>query len=641
MFLSVEFLFFFVQLFSLSFADLTLYYAPGQQRPLATGAAAAAAQASLVPGKSFAVLNTTELLPPAPPSPLPPMQFNIAVQNSAPSEVSINQEAGFLGFSVEMSVANQILGKNSPISEFDVCLDRALWTCVNIRVGGNSQEQATLVDSLPNGRMLAKGSREGSSNPTNTPPLDYTLDLLILMRSISDLVNIRWYLGAPFKDTTHLKLDIIEHGQAILGDYLLGVQVANEPDLFAKDARARPANWTVDDYIGEIKTFIAGVNDDTAITNKSMLMGPSLSGNGLFHESDVWAAGFLDADILDRMSYLTVERYLDENCELFFGGNVKNPQDLFPSFLTHKATKGLISQFLETPNTVAIPNRKPYIMMETNTAACGGFPGISDSFGAALWGLDYGMQLAHSNFSGGMMHVGGLTAFYNPFTPSATNESSFHGWSVGPIYYSILVMAEAMGPTNASQIIDLKANDDNEFTPAYAIYENGAPARVALFNYIDDPSGASTYSATISINGGSPLSQVKVNPFGGVYESDGRIKGEVDIQTVTCNGGNCIIKVPAPGFALVFVSEQALAGSDTGTPVTFPTTVFTKTLNTATVDPSLLATSNGHQGFVEGAGAGGSTSRSSVKNGATRWAVAFSFAWSVVFASVIARMFLQ
>ncbi|KAJ7573171.1 hypothetical protein C8J56DRAFT_1132347 [Mycena floridula] len=269
MFLS--FLFFFVQLFSLSFVDITIYYAPGQQRPIATGAAAAAAQASLVPGSSYAVLNTTELLPPAPPNPLPPMQFNIAVENRAPSGVSINQEAGFLGPSVEMSVANQIQRSGR----------------VNIRVGGNSQEQATLVDSLPNGRMLAKGSREGSSNPTATPPLIYTLDLLILMRSISDLFNVRWYLGAPFNDTSHLKLDIIEHGQAILGDYLLGIQVANEPDLFTKDARARPANWTINDYIGEIRTFIAGINDDAAITNKSMLMGPSLSGNRLFYESDV------------------------------------------------------------------------------------------------------------------------------------------------------------------------------------------------------------------------------------------------------------------------------------------------------------------------------------------------------------------
>lgn len=52
-------------------------------------------------------------------------------------------------------------------------------------------------------------------------------------------------------------------------------------------------------------------------------------------------------------------------------------------------------------------------MFETNTASCGGFPGISDSFGAALWGLDYAMQMAHSNFSGALFHVGGQNVFYN------------------------------------------------------------------------------------------------------------------------------------------------------------------------------------------------------------------------------------
>ncbi len=59
-----------------------------------------------------------------------------------------------------------------------------------------------------------------------------------------------------------------------------------------------------------------------------------------------------------------------------------------------------------------------------------------------------------------------------------------------------------MGASNVSQILDLNANDGNIFTPAYAIYENGNPVRVALFNYITDPSGASTYTASISIGGG-------------------------------------------------------------------------------------------------------------------------------------------
>lgn len=55
-------------------------------------------------------------------------------------------------------------------------------------------------------------------------------------------------------------------------------------------------------------------------------------------------------------------------------------------------------------------------MFETNTASCGGFPGISDSYGAALWALDYGLQMAYSNFSEALLHVGGQNVYYNVST---------------------------------------------------------------------------------------------------------------------------------------------------------------------------------------------------------------------------------
>jgi len=69
-------------------------------------------------------------------------------------------------------------------------------------------------------------------------------------------------------------------------------------------------------------------------------------------------------------------------------------------------------------------------------------------------------------------------------------------------YYSILISAETFGPNGNSQILDLNANNMNEFTPAYAIYEDGNIARVALFHYMTDQSGANSYTATISIGGG-------------------------------------------------------------------------------------------------------------------------------------------
>ena len=154
------------------------------------------------------------------------------------------------------------------------------------------------------------------------------------------------------------------------------------------------------------------------------------------------------------------------------------------------------------------------MMFETNTASCAGFPGVSDSFGAALWGIDWAMTMVANGFTTAMFHVGGQNAYYNPFTPPPTNQTKYGiQWTIGPIYYSALVMAEALGPHNQSQVSDI-TQDIN--IPSYAIFENGVPTKVALFNFVTDSTGASTYTAVISIGGGSTgqssatPSQVKV-----------------------------------------------------------------------------------------------------------------------------------
>ena len=59
-------------------------------------------------------------------------------------------------------------------------------------------------------------------------------------------------------------------------------------------------------------------------------------------------------------------------------------------------------------------------------------------------------------------------------------------------------MAEILGSSHESRVLDLSANEGNEFTPAYAVYEHGIPTKVALFNYVTDPSGAGDYVVQLS-----------------------------------------------------------------------------------------------------------------------------------------------
>ena len=62
-------------------------------------------------------------------------------------------------------------------------------------------------------------------------------------------------------------------------------------------------------------------------------------------------------------------------------------------------------------------------------------------------------------------------------------------------------MAEALGSSNASQILDLLPNNQNIYTPAYAIYDRGNLARVLLFNYVTDPTGASDLTVQLDLTG--------------------------------------------------------------------------------------------------------------------------------------------
>lgn len=82
------------------------------------------------------------------------------------------------------------------------------------------------------------------------------------MSNISSLVNVDWFLGrfsiddsirnttgadtyskgVPFDNTTNWRLDVVQRGQQILGDRILGFQAGNEPDLYFSHGRRNEAS---------------------------------------------------------------------------------------------------------------------------------------------------------------------------------------------------------------------------------------------------------------------------------------------------------------------------------------------------------------------------------------------------------------
>lgn len=130
----------------------------------------------------------------------------------------------------------------------------------------------------------------------------------------------------------------------------------------------------------------------------------------------IWDTNFIPS-YTNSLGGLAVEHYPSDNCFAEYGiGSAVSPQAIFPSYLNHTSSQNIIQPYLNSTN-VAQAAGKEFLMFETNTASCGGFPGLSDSFGAAMWALDYALQMGYSNFSGAMLHVSGQDVYYNVRPP--------------------------------------------------------------------------------------------------------------------------------------------------------------------------------------------------------------------------------
>lgn len=119
------------------------------------------------------------------------------------------------------------------------------------------------------------------------------------------------------------------------------------------------------------------------------------------------------------------------------------------------------------------------------------------------------------------------------------------------------MVAEALGSSNVSQVVDLNTGD---YTPSYAIYENGVPMRALLINFMDDGgTGTAAVTGYVHIGGQNGVSDTTPTTVtvryllapsvsekfnitwggqsmgGGQFLSDGRLQGDVNTVSVTCN----------------------------------------------------------------------------------------------------------
>ncbi|KAF4596450.1 Glycoside hydrolase family 79 protein [Pleurotus pulmonarius] len=320
----------------------------------------------------------------------------------------------------------------------------------NITVGNSYYLTARF---LPPGTHVTWGVNFGQNNITAA---------FLEARSISDAFN------SPALKSAGIVLDFIEIG--------------NEPDLYRNNG-LRSSSYNSTQYTQEWIRFAENVSVAAGIsaTSHTKFIGASFAGSSHgagFSPQAIFSAGILDSAPGKLMSTISQHRYSGSFCS--------GSEGLLQDLMTKATIRGNLSTF--SPDIAATRQRGlDYVLGETNSYACHGAPGVSNSAGAALWTLDYVLFAPQIGISRVFFHEG-VGFKYNLIQPATLTRSTLDGSSlpaplpphVQPQYYAAIVAAEAIGSTGSSQAVELSVDDPT--VSGYAFFEGGKLVRALFIN---------------------------------------------------------------------------------------------------------------------------------------------------------------
>ena len=251
----------------------------------------------------------------------------------------------------------------------------------------------------------------------------------------------------------------------------------------------------------------------------------------------------------------------------------------------------------------AISQNVKVIMSEFNSVACGGIPGISNTFATgSMWTVDYALQLASVGYTAAHIHTREPGISYNLITSSDQPATSSSNWTTNPPFYGVLVTAEALRSNNGAIVVDLKlGSTSNAPYGGYAVYDAGDKTvqQLVFFNYanvsVSDvqkiafgvpqsvfPSSTRN-NLVVKYLGAESMSETTNIAWGGMTfadVTDGNLvkstaawaPGSVHVD---CSKG-CDVTVPGPGLAVVFAGGQPNSFTNTSNSTSTSTSAVKK-----------------------------------------------------------------
>ncbi|KAI2786311.1 Beta-glucuronidase [Penicillium oxalicum] len=402
------------------------------------------------------------------------------VSQDVPVDAASSILAPFVSFSIEFSSFPDFAGNKSQPNKFSNQLLENLGHIQGvkpyIRVGGNTQDFA-----------LYDANLETQINGTVIPSLSEDYPSIISIGP-SYFEAYDTFPGVKFSHGFNLGKNTTEGLNTLLATVPLACkalshgnfahwELGNEPDLFNR--QVRPKNWKEIDYVEEWLSKSRIIHRQLMracphLAHEYNYLAPSFAGtaNGL-DPVKTWQAG-IDSDADIKLN--SMHNYM--------GGADSPGVTLARTLMNHTAVVAKVQSHVAVMKSLeakGLAKGVPYILGEMNSLYHQGKPGLSNSFGAALWGVDFNLYCASQNIRRTHMHQG-TNYRYASWQPIETNKTSIG--TKAPYYGNAFVAAMLSVGTNRShadvQVVNLPMEQETE--SAYAAYVDGKLSRIGVVN---------------------------------------------------------------------------------------------------------------------------------------------------------------
>jgi len=260
--------------------------------------------------------------------------------------------------------------------------------------------------------------------------------------------------------------DAVKEARAVadvLGLHLLALEIGNEVENFDRGRKPfkpfRKAPYTYENYRAEYSKWHAAI---VKAVPQARFAAPDTAG------SIEWVER-MAKDARGDVQLLTTHYYRNGQRR----GTVE--QLIYPD----PRLKEILTRMRAASEQSGIPWR----MCETNSFSGGGHPGISDTFLAALWTLDYMLLLAEYGCAGVNIETGvNQLGFISSYSPIQDNGKGIN--TAGVPYYGMLAFAAARA--GCTEMLPMDVDTQGVNLTAYTLGAGGKPRALVVVN--KDPS---------------------------------------------------------------------------------------------------------------------------------------------------------